>query len=1040
MTLRFLTKFNAGLIILSSGIQGELGWLIRDSNLELAKARVQWYQSLLGDRYYLEVQPHSTPENQALNQFCLESSKEFGIPLVATNDCHYSAKDDHLAQKCLICIGIGKRVEDLETAPAEKVSQHLRTADEMLTAFADFEGAETAIAETVKIAERCNLDFNFSTYYMPKFEEEAGKTLTQMMAEQAQTGLLSRLEVYRKASSEWDEALVPVYNERLEEELSLIDKMGFPGYFLVVSDFIVWAKKQGIPVGPGRGSCAGSLVAYALQITEVDPIRHKLLFERFLNPDRISLPDIDVDFCIHGRDDVIRYVVEKYGADRVAQIATFGTLKAKAAIKDIGRVLGKSYAETDKVAQLVPAPRQGFDFSLSEALEMEPRLKEYADSPEGQQLIELALKVEGLTRHSSTHAAGVVIGDRALTEMLPMTVDKEGNDVTQFSMKYVEKIGLVKFDFLGLKTLTVINDALKLVKESTGDVVDFATISIEDPKTYLTLCGGNTVGVFQLESTGITEMTMRLKPNRFNDLVAILALYRPGPLDAGMVDRYIERKNGREEVEYMHPRMESYLSDTYGIILYQEQIMQLAQELSGYSLGEADLLRRAMGKKIPEEMAKQRKRFTSGAIERGIEEKLANEIFDQMETFARYGFNRSHSAAYAMISFQTAYLKTHYPVQFMAALMSNEMDDSDKVLKNLTECRKQKIEVLPPNVNKSKAKFSVEGRAIRYGLAAVKGVGDKAVQSIIDVRDQEKPFVDLEDFVMRVDLKAINRRVIEGFIKCGAFDFSPQSRRELLDRAEAVLKAGQTYQKDKDSSQVSLFSANGGDIPPIPRRTSALPEWPINRKLAFEREALGFYISGHPLEKFKHYLVKHSTVPTSKIKTVENKTKIKVGGVVTALKLKNTKKGDRYATFTLEDWQGTVEALVWPDTYQKIAHLIVADDPVLVSGKADVTEERCSLIIDSMESLIELRDKTATKGLIPFLDEVEDSEDKIPELKKLFVNFPGSIPVIAKVRDGQSVTDISLEYDDNQPVLVRPCEELCDGVEQIFGRPALFFV
>ncbi|MCB0317379.1 MAG: DNA polymerase III subunit alpha, partial [Bdellovibrionales bacterium] len=579
----------------------------------------------------------------------------------------------------------------------------------------------------------------------------------------------------------------------------------------------------------------------------------------------------------------------------------------------------------------------------------------------------------------------------------------------------------------------------KLIKESLGVDVDFSQVSIEDPKTYEKLCHGDTVGVFQLESGGITEMTMRLRPNRFEDLVAILALYRPGPLDAGMVDRYIERKHGREELVYEHPRMEKYLSDTYGIILYQEQIMQLAQELAGYSLAEADLLRRAMGKKIPEEMAKQRKRFLSGAIEREISEKTANVIFDQMETFARYGFNRSHSAAYAMISFQTAYLKTHYQVQFMAALMSNEMDDSDKVLKNLNECRKQGVLVLPPDANQSTAQFSVEKNSIRYGLSAVKGIGDKAVQSIIAARSKRKPFKDLEDFIMRVDLKSINKRVVEGLIKCGAMDFSPQSRRDLLERSEIVLKAGQAYHREKESSQVSLFAGGSEGVPPIARLQTNKPEWPINKKLAFEREALGFYISGHPLEKFKHYLVKQNIVSTSKIKNRENGDKVKIAGVVTALKLKNTKKGDRYATFTLEDWQGTVEALVWPDTYQKIAHLIVADDPVLVSGKADITEERCSLVIDSMESLIELRDKSASEGVLVINGE-QQVEDKIDQLQEIFKLHAGRCPVKARAKTKTGEVFIELRYSDKDPVLVDPSEELCDKVEQVFGRPVLFFV
>jgi DNA polymerase-3 subunit alpha len=543
------------------------------------------------------------------------------------------------------------------------------------------------------------------------------------------------------------------------------------------------------------------------------------------------------------------------------------------------------------------------------------------------------MKLEGLTRHASTHAAGVVIGDRPLDELLPMMVDKDGNDVTQYSMTYVEKVGLVKFDFLGLKTLTVLYTALDIIKESKGVQIDLNTLPLEDAKTYSILCAGNTTGVFQLESSGITEMVIRLKPSCFDDIVAILALYRPGPLDAGMVDHYIERKHGREPIEYLHPAMKDILADTYGVILYQEQIMQLAQALAGYSLGEADLLRKAMGKKNPEEMAKQKTRFVSGSVERGIDKRLADEIFQQMETFARYGFNRSHTAAYALVSFQTAYLKAHYGVEFMAALMTHDMEDSDKTFKNFNECRRGGITVLPPNVNESLASFSVRDGNILFGLAAVKGTGHKAVEAILHAR-RDGPFADMEDMLSRVDLSQVNKRVLENLIHSGGFDFSKVPRRDMSERLEELLRVYATP-KNVDPNQISLFGAAVTKPTPI-RRRSAIPEWPVNQKLAFERNALGFYISGHPLEKFRWDLKRLGALSTADVKTKGIK-EVRVGGVITALKLKNTKKGDRYASFALEDWAGTIDSIVWPDTYKQIQALIVADDPVIVSGRADVT-------------------------------------------------------------------------------------------------------
>lgn len=1011
-----LSRYSNGLVILSGCLASELSQYVLEDDLRRAEKLLDFYLDTFGDRFYLEIQPHKIPEQQKLNSFCVETGKRRGIPIVATTDCHYPNIDDHYAQEVLMCISTQKTIQDPTRLRHEGFTLHLKTENEMENELGQDWWVDDALRASGEIANRVDLNFDFSKHFMPVFEVPPPKTPDELMTELAREGLRKKLS--RFSLSQQEEA---PYWERLEEEIKLITQMGFSGYFLVVSDFIVWAKENGIPVGPGRGSVAGSLVAYALRITDVDPLKHKLLFERFLNPERVSLPDIDVDFCINGRDRVIDYVVQKYGKDKVAQIATFGTLKAKAAIKDVGRALGLSYAETDKVAQWIPAPRQGFDYSLTESLSMEPKLLEYSKK-EGKELISLALKLEGLTRHSSTHAAGVVIGDRPLIEILPLMVDKDGREVTQYSMSYVEKIGLVKFDFLGLKTLTVIQTALDLIKSSRGVTIDLETLFLEDPKTYALLSAGNTTGVFQLESSGITEMVQKLKPNCFDDLVAILALYRPGPLDSGMADHYIERKHGRAKVEYIHPLMEKSLSDTYGIMLYQEQIMQLARELAGYSLGEADLLRKAMGKKIPEEMAKQKVRFVKGCIERGISEKAAGEIFSQMETFARYGFNRSHSVAYAMVSYQTAYLKAHYPVEFMAALMSHEGGDTDKILKDLNECRKQNMEILPPDVNESSSSFSVAGNSIRYGLSAVKGIGEKAVELIISEREARGKFKSIDDFISRVD--SLNRRVVESLIKCGAFDGTGESRRGMLEALDGLLKKS----KSKDHGQLSLFGS------PPKRET---PEWPINQKLSFEREALGFYISGHPLEKFKPELKKLGVMTTDDIKT--SSSSVRIAGVITQLKLKNTKKGDRYASFILEDWLGAIEALVWPDVYRSVANILVADEPVIVSARSEVTEERRNLIVETIESLISIRDRTARYGLLN-LSIDDDLESHRDTLVGILEKHKGNCPLKVRIEVEGRFVSLVLKDKRDAPISVSPSETLCEEVELLFGRPVLSFV
>jgi DNA polymerase-3 subunit alpha len=1031
-----LQKYREGLIVLSGCLSGELAHHIKlDDEKGLHKA-LNFYLETFGEDFFLEIQPHQIPEQKKINKACIALSKEFGVELVATNDCHYLKKEDAFAQEVLMCIATGKLITDPDRMRHEGCELYLRSADEMREAFGTdypLESVESAISNTVAIAEKCELHFDFSKYFMPKYDLKPGKTLIESMSDKARAGLETRLKTMQEQGIVVDHK---VYEERLEREIGLIDTMGFAGYFLVVADFINWSKDHGVPVGPGRGSAAGSLVAFAMRITSIDPIRHKLLFERFLNPERVSLPDIDVDFCIKGRSRVIEYVSNRYGKDRVSQIGTFGTLKAKGVIKDVGRVLGIPYGETDRVAQLVLAPRQGADCPLEEAIKMEKKLADYA-AGEGKQLIDLALKLEGLTRHTSTHAAGVVIGEKPLSETLPLLVDKDGNDVTQFAAKYVEKVGLVKFDFLGLKTLTVIYAALAHIKETHGKDIDIDNLPVDDALTYEMLCSGETIGVFQLESSGITEMTMRLKPSCFDDLVAILALYRPGPLDAGMVDRYIERKQGREEVNYLHESMEPILADTYGIILYQEQIMQLVQSLAGYSLGEADILRRAMGKKKVEEMAKQRGHFVEGALKNGTKREIATEIFDQMETFARYGFNRSHSAAYAMVTYQTAYLKTHYPVEFMAALLSHEMEDSDKTLKNLTECRNRKIDVLPPDVNLSASDFSVSDGKIRYGLSAIKGVGDKAAQAVVDERQANGSFKDLEDFVTRVDLRSINKRVLENFIKCGAFDFSEVSRHEMFDSLDDILKAGQSLQKNKDSLQIELFGS--AEFTSIQRRRTNTPEWPINQKLAFEREALGFYISGHPLEKYKLALAGLGVCTTEKLREGGAQKSVSVGGVVTALRLKNTKKGDRYASFILEDWLGTVETIVWPSVYAEYSHILVADDPIVATGRVDVGEGRCTLVVEKLESLIDIRDRKATQGVLSFKAD-DEFDDRLELLKKILKKHEGTCPICAKVQF-RTNEEVSLKLGDGEGGFIKviPSEELSDEVEQLFGRLVLTF-
>ena len=1040
-----LQEHNRGIIALSACLQGEVSYALNAGNIEKAKEAAQSYERIFGDRYYLEIQDNKLPDQEKVNRLIVELGKELSLPVVATNDCHYGERDDAAAHDVLLCVQTGKTVIDENRLKMHTDELFVKSAELMRQGFDYCPGA---VERTVEIADRCNLELQFGHYHFPHFEAPKDKSLDDYLDELTRRGLAERMANFELAQGEEHEKRLKLYDERLDYELGVIKGMQFSGYFLIVADFINYAKDNGIPVGPGRGSAAGSLVAYALKITDLDPIRHGLLFERFLNPERKSMPDIDVDFCIRGRDQVIRYVKEKYGADKVAQIATFGTLKAKAAIKDVGRALGFSFAETDAIAKLIPAPKQGFDYSLGESIKMEPRLAALMKSDARvKSLIDHAMRLEGLTRHSSTHAAGVVLSNLPLVEYLPLYVDKEGGIVTQFDMSCVEKIGLIKFDFLGLKTLTLLHDCVKLIEKSKGVTVDLNNLPLDDKKTYKLLCSGATTGIFQLESTGIREMTVKIRPNCFEDLVAILALFRPGPLDSGMAEQYIQRKHGREQIKYLHPRLQETLKDTYGVIVYQEQVMQIARFLAGYSMGEADILRRAMGKKDPEEMSKQRERFVEGAVKNKIDADTAGEIFDQMETFARYGFNKSHSAAYALVSYQTAYLKTHYPVEFMAGLLTSEMGDTDKVIKNLAECREKNIVVLPPDINESSADFTPVGEKIRFGLAAVKNVGEKAVEVILQSRAEEGAFNSIFDFCRRVDLTAVNRRVLESLIKCGAFDLTGTARARMLAALDEAMRIGQAHQKNRESNQIDLFglssgsSSSFGGANGFHDKYPDAEDWTQQQKLVHEKESLGFYITGHPLDKYEGRLARLTSGPIAGMKERAVPGEVKAGGVVTAMRLKNTKKGDRYASFQLEDKTGFIEVIVWPETYKRCGETLVSDDPILVVGKMDIGEERVQIIANEIIPLEEAsqrlppaRKKDNGGRVHVYLRGAAFTPDELAQLHETLRRHPGASPVSLHLFSPDQ-TEAIIEADD---LRVSSDAELLETVEQLFGDRVTF--
>jgi DNA polymerase-3 subunit alpha len=1029
-----LRELNKGILALSGCLSGELARAMLAGRDQLAREVAAEYAAIFDDRFYIEVQDNHLPEQERINPALIELAKDLSLPLVATNDCHYLKAEDAEAHEVLLCVQSGKLWSDEKRWRFGTNQLYVKSPEEMAQAFSH---CPDAVANTLQVAQRCNLELSFGNFYFPQFTVPDDDSLEATLERSARSGLEERLVPLRVGANALTANQEKIYRERLEFELRVIEDMGFAGYFLIVADFIGYAKSQGIPVGPGRGSAAGSLVAYALKITDVDPIRYQLLFERFLNPGRKSMPDIDVDFCFERRDEVIRYIKEKYGADKVAQIITFGTLKGKQAIKDVGRVLEFSYGDTDRMAKLYPAPKQGKDFPLEAALEMEPRLRELRERGEKEKrLFDYALKLEGLLRHASKHAAGIVISPTPLVEHLPLFVDKEGSVLTQYSGPDVDAIGLIKFDFLGLKTLTLLDDVVERIRKGRGREINLGLLPLDDRFTYQALTRGDTVGVFQMEGSGIRKLITQLKPSCFEDIFAVIALFRPGPLDSGAAEQFIRRKHGKEPITYPHPLLEPVLRETYGVTIYQEQVMQIAQVLAGYSLEDADNLRRAMGKKKKEVMQEERARFLKGATRQKISDKLAGEIFDQMETFAAYGFNKSHAASYALISYQTAYLKAHYPQEFMAALMSLEMGDTNKTYKNIAECRLRGIPVLPPDVNESEEGFTVRGDTIRFGLGAVKGVGSKAIE-VIQTARQEGTFSDLHDFCSRVRGSQVNKRVLESLVKCGALDSLNAPRAQLMAGLEEALRwAEQRANGAANAAQLGLFVSatgkNGSPHPDLPQ----VPEWADMDKLRNERETLGFFITGHPLDKYVSRLHGVVSLTTETLKNRAHQEKVRLAGVVHSLKLKNNKRGDRYATFTLEDQEGIVEVIVWPEAYRKHEATIHADQPVCLSGTLDVVdEERRQIVADEVVPLESVATEEVRQIHIQVPYDVTTKEDLLA-LRGVLTQHQGNCRAFLHLaRPDYSETVIALPHE----LSVAPTRAMLVAVERLFGSGVASF-
>lgn len=950
--LEDLAAHAEGLIMLTGGVDGPVGRLILENRMEEAESCLQALQKAFGNRLYMEISRIGIDKEAKTEDLFIDLAYKYDIPLVATNEAFFFDADMYEAHDALVCIAQGEYVAN-ENRPKASPNQRLKSSEEMAALFQDL---PEAVANTVAIAKRCNFVLEYVDPLLPVFECPEGKSQNEYLRDEAYAGLQEKLDtrVYFEGMTPEQKADIDKrYFERLEYELSVIEKMGFAGYFLIVSDFIRWSKNNGVPVGPGRGSGAGSMVAWSIHVTELDPLKLDLLFERFLNPERVNMPDFDVDFCQENRYKTIEYVQNKYGFDHVAQIITYGKLQSKAVIRDVARVLQMPYSQADRISKMIPPPVQGVQPSLKESLEQVPELEDMRrNDPQINKLFDIAMKLEGLYRHTGVHAAGVVIGDRPLEQLVPLYKDPKADmPVTQYDMKYIESTGLIKFDFLGLKTLTTIKKAVDLVKLNHGVELDMGSVPLDDKATYELLQRGDTAGVFQFESSGMKDVHKQIKPDRFEDLIAIVSLYRPGPMDN--IPSYIRRKHGEEEITYLHPKLEPILNNTYGIMIYQEQVMQIAQHLAGYTLGGADKLRKAMGKKIKEEMVKHRSIFVDGAVERGIERDTATSIFDQMEKFASYGFNKSHAAAYSLISYQTAYLKAHYPVEFMSATMSLDITNTDKLQFFKDECKKMGIEVLPPDINKSGHDFMVENGKIRYALTAIKGVGEANMRALVAEREARGPFKDISDFIHRIDIKQTNRKQLEQLIKSGAFDGIDKNRGRLFANIDNMIQHIYSSCELKTSNQTSLFGSE--EMQAQVKLKDAL-DWVELEKLKLEAEAIGFYLSAHPLDSYRNGMEKLGVKECSQVFRniqVGDTIRAKLAGCVNSFQKRISKNGNRFAFLELSDASGAFEGIVFSETLLRSEETIRSGLPLLVNVTIDKQNEEGSprVMINSIDTL-----------------------------------------------------------------------------------------
>ena len=1019
MDKELLAQYGEGLMALSGCLASEIPHLIIAGQEQQARKTAGQFVEIFGrGNFYLELQDHHLGDQHKVNRSLVEMSKELDLPLVATNDLHYLDRMDAKAHEALLCIQTGTNLADPNRFRFANDEFYFKSPEEMLKTFHE---VPDAVRRTVEIAEKSNIELDLKTPHLPQFASPAGKTQAIYLRELVDDGMTRR---YPSAGD-------PVH-QRIQQELSVIEKTGFTSYFLIVWDFVRHAKSQGIPVGPGRGSAAGSVVSYVLGITDIDPLQHDLLFERFLNPDRISFPDIDIDFCYERRPEVIRYVQEKYGERSVAQIITFGTMMAKAVVRDVARVMGFSYPEADRIAKLIPFE---LGMTLARALEMTPELKSlYESDPKVGELIDTSMKLEGLTRHASTHAAGVVIADGDLTDSIPLFKTSDDQITTGYAMESLEKVGLLKMDFLGLRTLTVVEETVKIVKRTRGVVLDWATVPLDDAATYKMLGSAESTGVFQLESSGMRDLLRKLKPDRLSDLVALLALFRPGPIGSGMLDDFIKRRHGQVKSAYDHPLLEPILKETYGIIVYQEQVMRIVSTVAGFSLAKADLLRRAMGKKDPEVMEQARAQFLEGAEKTGLDHKTAEKLFEKIAYFAGYGFNKSHSAAYAVISYRTAYLKANYPAEFMTALLTSERENLDKIAQYIEESRRMNIQILPPDVNESFSKFTVvNNTTIRFGISAVKNVGRGAIDAIIRAREVGSRFASLYEFCERVDLRQVNRKVLESLIKCGAFDSMGLHRSQLVAMLDHALDLAGGAQKDKQHGQMSLFDTFQSQAPfkKTLQETPDVREWPESQRLTYEKELLGFYLTGHPLARHERLLKAYCTAPIDRLGTLRDGVEATLGGVIAKVKVTTTKKGnERMAIVLLEDFSGSVEVLVFPKAYAACAKVITVEAIVFVRGRISLREESPKLLANDVISLEEAR-RSFTKGITVKLFTAGLEQSTMEAVYRVLKQYPGSVPVTLLFTTPEHQT---YQLETGEGCRVAPSDELFADLEALLGQ------